>query len=72
MIMPGVAFDTFRNRIGYGKGCYDRYLKKYKGFHTIALAFEYQIVDEIPAEATDIRPEFVMTERRILYTFERK
>lgn len=64
MIMPGVAFDCERNRIGYGGGYYDRYLKKHAGFRTIALAFECQITDRLPAEETDIRPECVITECR--------
>ena len=58
MIMPGVAFDMFRNRIGYGKGFYDRYLadKEALQFRTIGVGFKGQMVEEIPAEENDIRP----------------
>ncbi len=66
MILPGVAFDVSRNRIGYGRGYYDRYLKKHGGFWTMALAFECQMVEKIPAEETDIRPQSLITETRIL------
>ena len=66
MILPGVAFDVSRNRIGYGRGYYDRYLKKHGGFWTMALAFECQMVEKIPAEDTDIRPQSLITETRIL------
>jgi len=75
MIMPGVAFDKNRNRVGYGKGFFDKYLayldEKIKGdelieYHTIALAYTCQIVDEIPAEEMDRRPEVVITETIML------
>lgn len=66
MIMPGIAFDADRNRIGYGRGYYDKYLKEHPGFRTIALAFECQIVERIPAETLDIRPQQIITEMRML------
>lgn len=56
MIMPGVAFDCFRNRIGYGGGYYDRYLANKPYLHTIAIGYACQMVDKIDAEATDIKP----------------
>lgn len=58
MLMPGVAFDMFRNRIGYGKGYYDRYLadKEALQFRTIAVGFKCQMVEEVPAEENDIKP----------------
>lgn len=65
VIMPGAVFDHHRNRIGYGKGFYDRYLSKYPEFHTIALGFELQCVEEIPCESHDIRPEILITEEDI-------
>jgi 5-formyltetrahydrofolate cyclo-ligase len=58
MLMPGVAFDSYRNRIGYGKGFYDRYLadKEELQLHTIGIGFSCQLVDEIPAQEGDIKP----------------
>lgn len=58
MIMPGVAFDPFRRRLGYGKGFYDRYLagKDELQLHTIAIGFRCQEVEEIPEDSRDIRP----------------
>lgn len=58
MIMPGAAFDAMRNRIGYGKGFYDRYLtdKEALQLRTIAVGFKCQMVDEIPALEHDIKP----------------
>ena len=56
MIMPGVAFDAKRNRIGYGKGFYDKYLADKPDLRTIAVGFAMQMIPEIEAEETDIRP----------------
>ncbi len=58
MIMPGVAFDLFRNRIGYGKGFYDKYLadKPELQLRTIAVGFRCQQVESIPAQESDIKP----------------
>lgn len=58
LIMPGVAFDVKRNRIGYGKGYYDKYLhdKEALQVRSIAVGFECQQVPEIPAIETDIKP----------------
>lgn len=58
MLMPGAAFDMQRNRIGYGKGFYDRYLqdKEELQLRTIAVGFQCQMVEEIPADEFDIKP----------------
>lgn len=58
MVMPGVAFDKYRNRIGYGKGFYDRYLSEREAMQlkTVAVGFRCQMTEEIPAQETDIRP----------------
>lgn len=58
LLMPGVAFDPYRNRIGYGKGFYDRYLadKEELALRSIAVGFRCQMVDEVPAGPYDKRP----------------
>lgn len=66
MLMPGVAFDEAGHRIGYGKGYYDRYLQKHPTLHTMALAFELQVLERIPFGAFDVSPECIVTERRII------
>lgn len=65
VILPGSAFDKKRNRIGYGKGYYDKYLSRYPGFKTLAIGFECQLVDEIPAEEHDLKPSVLITEEHI-------
>ena len=66
VIMPGVAFDTDRRRIGYGGGFYDRYLALHPQHPTIAVAYEFQVFDRIPSDDLDIRPEMVVTEDRMM------
>lgn len=58
LLMPGVAFDRYRNRIGYGKGFYDRFLADNPELQmrTIAVGYQCQLLEELPAEETDIRP----------------
>ncbi len=65
MILPGVAFDESCHRIGYGGGFYDRYLAKHPSLTKIAIAFSYQIYEEIPWEEFDISPEMIITEETI-------
>lgn len=59
MLMPGVAFDGYGNRLGYGKGFYDRYLARKEALRlkTIAVGFRCQLTEEtLPCGETDIRP----------------
>lgn len=65
MIMPGVAFDEARHRIGFGGGYYDRYLERHPELFTMAIAFEDQVLPEIPADEHDIRPMLLVTQDRI-------
>ena len=67
VIMPGAVFDRERNRIGYGAGFYDRYLKKYPFYKTVAVCFECQVSDEvIEADVNDIKPMILVTENSII------
>ena len=66
VIMPCLAVDKERNRIGYGKGYYDRYLEKQKDLLTVALAFSFQMRDKVPVEEKDVALQFVVTEKCII------
>lgn len=67
IILPGVAFDCKGNRIGRGKGYYDRFLKKVKpSAAKIALAYEIQIVEKIPKDINDISIHKIITENRVI------
>lgn len=60
VLMPGLAFDTVGHRIGYGGGFYDRYLSREPGHPTVALCYDFQMVENLPAEAFDIPVELVL------------
>ena len=65
VIMPGVAFDRMRNRIGFGKGFYDRYMAKNSHLTSIAIAHEMQLVDNIVNDKFDYCPDILITEENI-------
>ncbi|MBR6452452.1 MAG: 5-formyltetrahydrofolate cyclo-ligase [Lachnospiraceae bacterium] len=62
VIVPLVAFDEKKNRIGHGMGYYDRYLAAHPDAFTIGLAFSCQRTDAIPAEPTDVALDLIITE----------
>lgn len=66
MILPGVAFDLNRHRVGYGGGFYDRYLEQHPDMKKIAFAFEFQMFERVPFEVFDRQPEKIITEKRII------
>ena len=55
IVVPGVAFDRKGNRIGRGKGYYDRFLCKHLDVTRIGICFDFQFVDEVPTEDNDIK-----------------
>ena len=61
VIVPAVAYDRNGNRIGRGKGYYDRLLSRTKALR-IGVAYDFQLVDEITAEPHDIPVDIVITE----------
>lgn len=65
MCMPGLAFDKSYNRIGYGGGFYDRYLSVENKLYKAALAYEAQLLESIPAQDGDVRPDMIVTEENI-------
>lgn len=66
IVVPGIGFDKSGNRIGSGKGFYDRLLKKTRG-SKIGLAFSEQIVDELPVEEQDVPVNIVVTDSQIIH-----
>lgn len=67
MVLPGIAFDLKGYRIGYGGGYYDRFLDQLqKTIPTIALAFDFQIIDTVPIESFDRPVDYIITETKIL------
>jgi 5-formyltetrahydrofolate cyclo-ligase len=72
LIVPGVAFDKNLHRCGYGKGFYDRYLSVHTKHPTVAIAFDFQVVEEVPADVFDICPMKLVTPTRIFEETEKK
>lgn len=66
MVVPGICFDRFGSRIGYGKGFYDRAIGDLKDGKVCAAAYLFQVVDfELPAEPHDRRVGFLVTEHGV-------
>jgi len=66
-IIPGAGFDPEGNRLGYGAGYYDKLMSKSKrNIKKIALAFEEQIVREIPSENHDVKMDKIITDKRTI------
>lgn len=61
IIVPGLGFDRKGTRLGFGKGCYDRFLANYKGLK-IGVCYEFQLFDEIPSDEYDVPMDIIVTE----------
>lgn len=59
--VPGMAFDMNGNRLGRGKGYYDRLLPQLTNAYKAGICFPYQIVDEVPVESNDIKMDRIIT-----------
>ncbi len=64
VIVPGVAFDKNGARLGFGKGCYDRFLSDYKGIK-VGFSLGFQIYDEIPSQEHDVKMDYIVSEKGI-------
>lgn len=65
ILVPGLSFDLRGNRLGHGKGYYDRYLEQISSTPTVGIAFQSQILSSIPAEPHDHRVTFLATEQGV-------
>ncbi|GJM05870.1 MAG: 5-formyltetrahydrofolate cyclo-ligase [marine bacterium B5-7] len=65
-ITPGVGFTTTGERLGYGKGYYDRWFSQNDVKTKIGIAFEIQLVSQLPIEETDVSLDIIVTEERII------
>lgn len=54
VLMPGMAFTKEGHRVGYGGGFYDKFLAEEPDHPTIALCYDFQMVDELPTEEFDV------------------
>ena len=60
-IVPGMAFDKQRHRLGRGKGYYDRFLSQIPNIYKIGVCFPFQMLESIPSESTDVVMDEVIT-----------
>ena len=66
VVVPGLAFDAHGHRLGRGGGYYDRFLSKLRRSATsIGLAFEAQMIDQVPINQDDVSVNIVVTDRRV-------
>jgi 5-formyltetrahydrofolate cyclo-ligase len=69
MLVPLLAFDKNNNRLGYGKGFYDKFLNKFlrikKNITTIGVAFSFQKYNKLPVSSLDIKLDYILTEKGI-------
>lgn len=65
VLVPGVAFDRQGNRMGFGKGYYDRYLARIPEAVTMGIAYEFQILEEIPVADHDRSMDWLATESEV-------
>ena len=69
LLIPLLVYDDQKNRLGYGKGYYDKFLgnflKKNKNILTIGIAFSFQKYKKIPISINDIKLDNILTEKGI-------
>ena len=67
MLIPLLAFDSKNNRLGYGRGFYDRFLNKFlkvkKDITTIGVAFSFQKYNKLPVSNLDVKLNYTLTEK---------
>ena len=61
VLMPGLAFTAKGDRMGYGGGFYDKFLAQEPAHPTVALCYDFQLVDSLPTEEYDIPVDLVLT-----------
>ena len=70
VIVPAVVFDFEKNRIGFGGGYYDTFLKKVREKNKkvlfIGICYDFQIVDEVPTESHDMILDFIVSENKVI------
>ena len=66
IIVPGLAFDRNGFRVGYGGGYYDRFLSKYPHAIKVAIAFDLQLIDQVPKDHFDIAVDYIFTESQLI------
>lgn len=70
VVVPALAFDSSKNRIGFGGGYYDTFLNKVRGKNKntlfIGVCYDFQMIEEVPIEGHDITLDLVINESEVL------
>ena len=70
VIVPAVVFDFEKNRIGFGGGYYDTFLKKVREKNKkvlfVGVCYDFQIVDEVPTESHDVILDSIVSENKVI------
>ena len=69
ILLPLLAYDKYKQRIGYGKGFYDNYLNNFskkKYLITIGVAFSFQKYHKLPVNNKDFKLDYIITEKGII------
>ncbi len=67
VIVPGIVWDIYGHRLGWGHGYYDQVLKKlWRETLSIGLSFDLQLVDQVPREQFDLPVKMLVTESRVI------
>ena len=70
VIVPALAFDSKKNRIGFGGGYYDTFLEKVRKKNNkvlfIGVCYDFQIIDSVPTEKHDVTLDFVVSESKVI------
>ncbi len=66
IVVPALAVDLLGHRIGYGAGFYDRALPRHPTAKKVVVAFDFQLIAEVPSSAFDVAADWVVTDARVL------
>lgn len=66
VIVPGLAFDPYGSRLGYGGGYYDRFFAREPNHHKIGIAYDFQIVPLLETECFDVKVDRIITPEHII------
>lgn len=62
VICPGLAFDKSGNRIGYGGGYYDRFIKNHQNCTTVGVGYDFQVLDRIIPMPWDVKLDLIISD----------
>ncbi|MCX5778127.1 MAG: 5-formyltetrahydrofolate cyclo-ligase [Elusimicrobia bacterium] len=71
VLVPGMVFDPHGSRIGYGKGFYDRWMGALPAQKLVGLAYDFQVLENVPSEKNDVTVGLIVTNTRIISCDER-